>query len=632
MSDPTSVYVSNQEEDFETPGVNQLTPVDPAYPVYIADGVIVGQQSNVSADDTPSRQQRALRHSPKDSSQASCGYLSTSAQRGAFTAAGGACVDGVTWIRQVPPPAGKDLDQATWNATGNCGPASLVMLEHYLGLGEYVVDNPGSVTGNVAPDDIQSVDAYMMEANNLCSANVSGHCFKETLLDNGDSTYDYADLGPYWGVPANYLAWVAADRDKLVAYSVRPSQTLTQTNCSTQPAGNQQDACVDQQLDTLFDQLRAGNPVIVHADYELNLNSNVPNHGHYMVLVGMDPPGSGANSYVYVVDPGRKYTNAEYADYSNAPNVASPSGPVYYTKLALLCSWSNHAFETVAVCKPGNCNTPPAILASTLESAPPAQLGSEYSVPLQAGFGKPPYQWSIVQGQGSLPPGLTLDSASGIISGTPSAVGTYQFTVQVTDANNQQVAAEGTVQVVQGSAPPTITTPALLPDAVSGQFYSQQLAVAGSTPNSTFSLLNSVLPGGLSLSPQGQITGSAAPVSEVQNASFTILWTGTGQNPPTTSKQFSLDVLPATLPPQVYSVTATPTAVNTGGASSLTCLAADPQQEPLTYAWNTTGGTFSGSGATVPWTAPSTTGTYTATCTVTNSGGSVGFRLYSIVS
>ncbi len=45
--------------------------------------------------------------------------------------------------------------------------------------------------------------------------------------------------------------------------------------------------------------------------------------------------------------------------------------------------------------------------------------------------GQGPYTWSIVSG--SLPPGLTLD-ASGVISGTPTAIGTRTFTVQVTDS------------------------------------------------------------------------------------------------------------------------------------------------------------------------------------------------------
>ncbi|HSE38163.1 MAG TPA: Ig domain-containing protein, partial [Blastocatellia bacterium] len=45
--------------------------------------------------------------------------------------------------------------------------------------------------------------------------------------------------------------------------------------------------------------------------------------------------------------------------------------------------------------------------------------------------GVPTYQFSILSG--SLPPGVTLNSNSGLISGTPTVVGTFSFTVKVTD-------------------------------------------------------------------------------------------------------------------------------------------------------------------------------------------------------
>ncbi len=59
--------------------------------------------------------------------------------------------------------------------------------------------------------------------------------------------------------------------------------------------------------------------------------------------------------------------------------------------------------------------------------------GSSYTATLSARGGNTPYSWSRTSG--SLPPGLTLNSR-GVISGTPTATGTYTFTARVTDDNN----------------------------------------------------------------------------------------------------------------------------------------------------------------------------------------------------
>lgn len=53
----------------------------------------------------------------------------------------------------------------------------------------------------------------------------------------------------------------------------------------------------------------------------------------------------------------------------------------------------------------------------TTTSCPEAFIGQPYTCRLQATGGTLPYTWSITSG--TLPPGLTLDPATGIISGTP---------------------------------------------------------------------------------------------------------------------------------------------------------------------------------------------------------------------
>ena len=58
-------------------------------------------------------------------------------------------------------------------------------------------------------------------------------------------------------------------------------------------------------------------------------------------------------------------------------------------------------------------------------------MGILYSQTLSATGGQPPYSWSVVAG--SLPAGLALAPSTGVLSGTPSATGTVNFTVQVSD-------------------------------------------------------------------------------------------------------------------------------------------------------------------------------------------------------
>jgi hypothetical protein len=71
-------------------------------------------------------------------------------------------------------------------------------------------------------------------------------------------------------------------------------------------------------------------------------------------------------------------------------------------------------------------------LSITTSSLPAGTVLTPYSQTLTATGGVLPYAWSV--NGGSLPTGLTINSATGAISGTPTASGTFSFTAQVTDA------------------------------------------------------------------------------------------------------------------------------------------------------------------------------------------------------
>jgi len=69
---------------------------------------------------------------------------------------------------------------------------------------------------------------------------------------------------------------------------------------------------------------------------------------------------------------------------------------------------------------------------ATASPLPNAEQGVAYSTTLTAVGGTAPYTWAVTSG--ALPPGLTLAPATGVLSGTPTSAGLYNFTVTVTDA------------------------------------------------------------------------------------------------------------------------------------------------------------------------------------------------------
>jgi len=73
------------------------------------------------------------------------------------------------------------------------------------------------------------------------------------------------------------------------------------------------------------------------------------------------------------------------------------------------------------------------------------QVGQSYAVILQATGGTPSYSWSITSGQ--LPAGLALGVASGLISGTPTATGQFNFTVRVKDSASSPQTSSKTLNI-----------------------------------------------------------------------------------------------------------------------------------------------------------------------------------------
>jgi uncharacterized repeat protein (TIGR02543 family) len=101
------------------------------------------------------------------------------------------------------------------------------------------------------------------------------------------------------------------------------------------------------------------------------------------------------------------------------------------------------------------------------------EAGTAYSQPLSATspYGLP-VTWSLISG--ALPYGLTLDTGTGVVSGTPTAAGTYNFTIQA--SNGYAVPATKLLSITIAAIP---TEPAAKPATVKITFNANGGKVSG---------------------------------------------------------------------------------------------------------------------------------------------------------
>ena len=182
----------------------------------------------------------------------------------------------------------------------------------------------------------------------------------------------------------------------------------------------------------------------------------------------------------------------------------------------------------------------PSVTTTTLANG---TVGTAYSATLQASGGAGTLTWALASGS-SLPAGLSLSSA-GTISGTPTAAGSTNFTVKISDASgSQQGSATATKQLSLTIAPAPLTVVTTsLPAGTANVAYSEPLQASGGTPPYTWTVATgSTLPSWLSISGAGTNWTISGMPTAAATYSFSLVVTDTS-----TPKQSQTQALSVTI-------------------------------------------------------------------------------------
>ncbi|BCL76177.1 hypothetical protein JHS3_19130 [Jeongeupia sp. HS-3] len=217
-------------------------------------------------------------------------------------------------------------------------------------------------------------------------------------------------------------------------------------------------------------------------------------------------------------------------------------------------------------------NAPTLIMSPASGSALNGAAGTAYSQSFAASGGTAPHRLDPLSvDSGAMPTGLSFNTATGTLSGTPTSAGTVTFKVKATDSSTGAGPHSLTGTYTLTIAAPTITvSPSTLPNPAVGTAYSQTVSASGGVAAYAYAVSNGSLPSGMNLNAgSGAITGTPTAAGSF---SFTVTATDAngftkGQGYSVTVAAPSIAVAPASLPAGQVGSAYSQTASASGGTA-----------------------------------------------------------------
>jgi hypothetical protein len=193
----------------------------------------------------------------------------------------------------------------------------------------------------------------------------------------------------------------------------------------------------------------------------------------------------------------------------------------------------------------------PVLISTT--SLPNGSAQVAYSATLQATGGRTPYSWSIISG--TLPAGLSLAAATGVISGTPTITESVlvTLTVQVTDSVSQTASTSLSFGIEALTT--LVISSSILPSGTSGIAYNGVLSGSGGKTPYSWSITSGTLPTGLSLNTSTGVISGTPTVTTDTVITITVKLTDSVSN--TVSKSISFSILAVSTDPSSLNILTT---------------------------------------------------------------------------
>ncbi len=465
---------------------------------------------------------------------------------------------------------------------------------HAAGAVDIAVTTSAGTSGNTASDDFTYI-AVTISPSSLSAATV-GSSYNQTIsASGGTAPYSYA-------VTAGALpAGLTLASDGTLSGTPTAGGTFNLTVTATDSSGGAGPYNASQAYT-----LTVNAPTIAVSPTTLSAATTGSSYSQAISASG------GTAAYTYAVTAGALPSGLSLASDGTLSGTPTAGGTYNFTVTATDSSTGTGPY-TGSRAYSLTVNAPTVTVAPTTLST--GTTGASYSQSVSATGGTAPYSYAITAG--ALPAGLTLAS-DGTLSGTPTAGGTYNFTVTAIDSSTGTGPYTGSRAYSLTINAPTISiSQTTLPAATDGASYSQSISASGGTGPYSYAVTAGALPSGLALASDGTLSGTPSVYGSF-NFTVTATDSSTGTGPFTGSRAYALTVAPQPVP-TVAPVSET---VAYGSSNDAITLSITGSASSVAVATQASHGTATASGTSISYTPQAGyAGSDSFTYTATSSGG-----------